>query len=133
MLIADELRSEQDAEYQKARLEGLEQSIVFQVWSSYFVLQTAVQQISTSDDLLGSAKQSYDVALGRYKAGVGGFLDLLAAQSALENARAQHVSALAGWYTAFAHLTRSTGMLWQKAPDGQGDILDLFPSPSIKK
>lgn len=128
----DELRSEQDAEYQKASLEGLEQRIIFQVWSSYFALQTSSQQIRTSNDLLGSAKQSYDVALGRYKAGVGGFLDLLAAQSALENARAQHVTALAGWYTAFARLTRSTGMLWRK-PDGQGDILDLFPSPTIKE
>ena len=46
----------------------------------------------TTRDLLASAPQSADVAEGRYKAGVGSILDLLTAQAALADARAQEVA-----------------------------------------
>ncbi|NCO69578.1 MAG: TolC family protein, partial [Acidobacteria bacterium] len=62
-------------------------------------------------DLLASAEQSERVALGRYKEGVGSFLDLLAAQSALANARALEVQARAGWLLAVAQLTRDIGLM----------------------
>lgn len=128
----DELKARQDAENQKAQLDSLAQTVIFQVWSSYFNLQTAAQQVKTSEDLLNSARQSHDVALGRYKAGVGGFLDLLAAQSTLANARAQRVAALANWYISLAQLAQNTGILWRQTPEAQGNILDLFPTTTIK-
>lgn len=129
----DELKAKEDAKNQKAQLDSLEQTVIFQVWSSYFALKTAQQQVKTSEDLLKSAQQSHDVALGRYKAGVGGFLDLLAAQSALASARAQRVSALVAWYISLAQLSQSTGVLWQKTPEGQkNSIFKVFPTTTIK-
>ena len=65
----------------------------------------------TSWDLLASAEQSERVALGRYKEGVGTFLDLLATQSALANARALNVQARAGWLLAVAQLTHDVGLV----------------------
>jgi outer membrane protein len=127
----DLLKAEQDAQVEKEQLNILEQRIIFQVWSSYFNLKTAAQQVHTSEDLMKSALQSYDVALGRYKEGVGGFLDLLAAQSTLENARAQRVDAMANWYISLANLSRDTGALWGQEPDKKG-IFDLLPSATIK-
>jgi outer membrane protein len=129
----DVLKAEQDAETQKAQLDSLGQTIVLQVWSSYFNLKTSAQRVKTSGDLLQSALQSYDVALGRYREGVGGFLDLLAAQSNLENARAQQATAQADWYISFAQLARDTGMLWRQKPAEQERVFDLFPTPTKKE
>jgi outer membrane protein TolC len=67
--------------------------------------------VRTSEDLLKSATESYQVALGRYKAGVGSILDLLSAQSALEGARAQRVQANSDWFVSLAALARDTGTL----------------------
>ena len=100
-----------DQETAQARLNGLEQQVVLEVWTSYYNLKTAEQRVRTSKDLLKSATESHQVALGRYKAGVGSVLDLLSAQSALAIARAQRVLANADWYVSLAALARDTGTL----------------------
>jgi outer membrane protein TolC len=92
-----------------ARAESLEQEVILQVWTSYAGLKTATQLIRTTTDLLASAEQSERVALGRYREGVGTIIDLLAAQAALADARAQHITARASWYYALAQLARDTG------------------------
>ena len=107
----NEVRARADEETAQARLNSLEQQVVLEVWTSYYNLKTAEQRVRTSQDLLKSATESYQVALGRYKAGVGSILDLLSAQSALEDARAQRVQANADWYVSLAALARDTGTL----------------------
>lgn len=92
-----------------ARAESLEQQVILQVWTSYYGLQTATQLVRTSSDLVASAEQSEQVALGRYREGVGTILDLLAAQAALADARAQHITARSSWIYALAQLARDTG------------------------
>jgi outer membrane protein len=87
------------------------QDVVTQVFVSYYTLQTAQQRVATADDLLASAQQSAQVAAGRYREGVGSIIDLLTAQSALANARAQQVQARWQWYTALAQLARDAGVL----------------------
>jgi outer membrane protein TolC len=128
----DLIKAEQDARVRQEQFQTLEQRVIFQVWSSYFNLKTAARRVRTSEDLLNSARQSYDVALGRYQEGVGGFLDLLAAQSTLENARAQRVEAVADWYVSLANLARDTGALWSREPDEKG-ILEMLPSATMKE
>jgi outer membrane protein len=90
---------------------GLEQQVVYQVFSGYYTLRTATQQVRTSADLLASATQSEQVALGRYKAGAGSVLDVLTAEAALAGARAQEIQARFSWYTALAQLAHDTGIL----------------------
>jgi outer membrane protein len=106
------------AELQRAIAEedvrGLTQQIQLQVWTSYYALQTAEQRLTTSRDLLASAQQSVDVARERYRAGVGSILDLLTAESAVENARAQEVQARADWFVAVAQLAHDTGTLGER-------------------
>ncbi|MBU4055430.1 MAG: TolC family protein, partial [Proteobacteria bacterium] len=129
----DILKAREDAEVQKARLETLEQTIVLQVWSSYFDLKTSMQRVKTTNDLLESALQSYEVAVGRYKEGVGGILDLLSAQSSLENARAQKSVAQATWYISFSRLARDTGSLWRQTEAKEKSVLDFIPSTTLKE
>lgn len=99
------------AEAAGARADALRQQVVFQVFSAYYALQTATRRVHTAGDLLASATQSNEVALGRYKAGVGTVLDLLAAQSALANARAQQVDARLAWSVSLAQLAHDAGIL----------------------
>jgi len=94
-----------------ARADALGQQVVFQVFRSYHALQTAARRVRTSEDLINSAEQSNEVALGRYKAGVGSVLDLLSAQTALADARAQQVLARLEWNTSLAQLAHDSGIL----------------------
>jgi TolC family type I secretion outer membrane protein len=99
---------------------GLEQQIDLQVWTSYYALQTANQRLATSRDLLKDASESVDVAMGRYRAGIGNILDLLTAESALENARAEEVQARTDWFLSVAQLAHDTGTLTRAAaPQGK--------------
>jgi len=90
---------------------GLEQQVIYQVFNSYYALRTATQRVRTSGDLLASATQSEQVALGRYRAGAGSLLDLLTAQAALADARAQSIQARFSWYVALAALAHDAGIL----------------------
>jgi outer membrane protein TolC len=87
------------------------QQVITQVFVSYYALQTAERRVATADDLLASAQQSVQVAAGRYREGVGSIIDLLTAQTALANARAQQVQSRWQWYTALAQLARDAGVL----------------------
>jgi outer membrane protein len=99
------------ADAAEARADALGQQVVFQVFQSYHALQTAARRVRTSNDLMASAEQSNEVALGRYKAGVGSVLDLLSAQTALADARAQQVLARLEWNTSLAQLAHDSGIL----------------------
>jgi outer membrane protein TolC len=103
--------AEASADAARARATQLEQQVTYQVFTAYYGLQTATQRVRTSDDLLASATQSEEVALGRYREGVGSVLDLLTAQAALADARAQSIDARWSWYTALAQLAHDTGVL----------------------
>lgn len=94
-----------------AQADVVRQQVTTEVFTSYYALQTAAQRVTTADDLLTSAQQSEQVAAGRYREGVGSIIDLLTAQSALANARAQQVQSRWQWYTALAQLAHDAGVL----------------------
>jgi outer membrane protein len=127
--IYDERQAAAQADAAAARADLLGQQVVFQVFSSYHSLQTAGRRVRTADDLIVSAEQSNEVALGRYKAGVGSVLDLLAAQSALAESRAQYVLARLQWNTSLAQLAHDAGILDSRG----GSSLRLTPDTSSQK
>lgn len=95
---------------------SVEQAVILEVWTAHFDLQTASQRVTTSRDLLESAEASEEVALGRYREGVGDLLDLLAAQAALARARAQEIASRAEWLVARARVAAATGSLAPPEP-----------------
>jgi outer membrane protein len=94
-----------------AQREQLQQQVALDVWRTYQNLKTATETVKTTADLVASASQSERVALGRYKAGVGTVLDLLAAQSALANARLQRIQASLDWNVSRASLAQAVGSI----------------------
>ena len=102
--------AEADAAGARAR-RALKQMSVYQVFSSYYTLQTAARRVATADDLLASAQSIGRRRAGPLRAGVGGVLDLLTAQSALAAARAQQVQAQWTWESSLAQLAHDAGVL----------------------
>jgi outer membrane protein TolC len=94
-----------------ARVAATKQQIIQQVFSAYYMLRTSTDRVRTSRDLLASATQSETVARERYKEGVGSIVDLLIAQSALADARAQSVNARWQWRASLAQLAHDVGVL----------------------
>jgi len=94
-----------------AQRDRISQQVALDVWKAYQGLVTQMQSLQSSADLMASATQSEQVALGRYKAGVGNILDVLTAQSALASARQQDIQALYGWHIAKATLAQAMGQL----------------------
>lgn len=99
------------AEVRAAQRDRLSSQIALDVWRAYQSLSTATQSLKTTADLVASAEQSERVALGRYKAGVGTVLELLAAQSALAGARLQRIQAALDWQVSRATLAQAMGAL----------------------
>lgn len=103
------------AEAREAQRDKLSSQIALDVWRAYQTVQTSVQALQASRDLVDSATASERVALGRYKAGVGTILDLLNAQSALASARAQRIQTVFDWQVARTALAQAMGTLDYRA------------------
>lgn len=99
------------AEAKAAQRDQVQLQVALDVWQSYQNLSTATQTMRTTADLLASAEAAQQVALGRYKAGVGSILDVLNAQSALASARQQRVQATYSWNVSRATLAQAMGSL----------------------
>lgn len=110
-------KAREEAEVTEATAAKAADLVALDVWTSYYDVQTASQRILTARDLLASAQQSAEVAQGRYKEGVGSILDLLTAEAALADARAQDVQARSLWLLAMAQLAHATGALLPRAAD----------------
>ena len=112
-----------------ARAAATKQQIIQQVFTAYYTLKTSTDRVRTSRDLLASATQSETVARERYREGVGSIVDLLIAQSALANARAQSVNARWQWRTALAQLAHDVGVM-----NARGDtaFAPLRPVPDVR-
>jgi outer membrane protein TolC len=105
------LQAREQLEAQVATRDRLSTDVTLEVWRSYQDLRTQRQALATATELQMSAQESYNVALARYRAGVGTITDLLNAQSALASARLQVIQARFAWNLAKANLAKAIGVL----------------------
>ena len=103
--------AQQQLQAQIAQRDKLEQQVALDVWRAYQNFETTRDTLTSSADVLESAKEAQRVALGQYKTGTGSMLDLLTAQSNLANARMQRIQAQYNWYIAKATLAQTLGRL----------------------
>jgi outer membrane protein len=104
--------SDANAEYQRDQ-------VVYQVFTSFYNLRTATARVKSANDLLTASQQSYDVAIGQYRQGVGSILTVLTAQATLATARSTQASARWTWYSQLAQLSHDIGTL---GLHGESDI-----------
>jgi TolC family type I secretion outer membrane protein len=101
----------EQVEQQIATRDQLRNDVSLDVWNAYQNLRTQRQALISAGDLVRSAQESYDMALGRYRAGVGTIVDLINAQGALERARVQEIQARFQWNVAKLALARAIGTI----------------------
>lgn len=117
----DVLEAQSKAQASEQQYQTLASAVELDVWTTYYNLKTAGERLQTARDFLKSATESHDVALGRYKSGVGTILELLSAQTALEDARAEDLQARTDWLLALAELAHATGRLTLAQPQPKKD------------
>jgi outer membrane protein len=103
--------SEKNLEAQREGLKNTELNVEKDVWNSWHNYQTAKESYKTSQDELISATQLRDVALGRYKEGLGTILDVLNAQTQYNNSLQSHLNSRYNVFTTRVDLVRSVGTL----------------------
>ncbi|MDD5712200.1 MAG: TolC family protein, partial [Smithellaceae bacterium] len=94
---------------QKANEEALRQSIYMDVKQAYLNLQAAREKIGAADLAVKQATENYDLANGRYNAGVGSPIELTDALVSLNNAKTAYVGALYDYKIAQANLEKAMG------------------------
>lgn len=91
--------------------DALMHQIKLDVWNAYQTLETNSAAQLAAEDLLASSRASHEVALGKYKAGVGLFSDVLSAQSALASAEQSLLTSKYALYLSRFSLSRALGVL----------------------
>ena len=94
-----------------SRVQSTSQQITLQVFTAYNALRAATKRVETARELLAAAQQSADMALGRYRSGVGTIIDVLLGRRDLANARAESIQAQWEWRTALVQLGHDVGTL----------------------
>lgn len=103
--------SEAEANLDKAQadLEGARQRVLSQVGQAYLNLKNAEQQVTAALAEEANARETLRLTDGRYKVGLGIFLDVLDAQSAYLTAQTNRVNAQTTVDLSRAALARSIG------------------------
>jgi len=105
-----EARSEMEKEREKLRQSELAASA--DVWTKYYNLKTAGKKFVFSEAFLESATASRELAARGYKTGLKDILDLLQAQSQLQDARSKLIESRKEVFVSLAELIHATGMLY---------------------
>lgn len=91
----------------KADLEGAQQRVLSQVGQAYLNLRNAEQQVTSATAEEANARETLRLTNGRYKVGLGTFLEVIDAQSALLTAQTNRVNAVTQVYLSRAALNRA--------------------------
>jgi outer membrane protein len=102
----------------KDEVHDQQDQITDQVWGSYTNAETALEQREAAIALLAASSESYSAALESYKDGVSDFLDVLAAETQLAQARAINVTASTQVLQTLTDLAFRTGDLLTNHPKG---------------
>ena len=100
-------------------MENAEQvrlSVSQDVWSAYYGLDSANQQLTATAALVKTAADNLEVALGRYQSGVGTIIDVITAQTGAATARELRINAELGWKVARAQMAFALGRLINAEP-----------------
>jgi len=116
-----------DADAARAGLESLkaqEQELVngigLEVESALLDVATARKSVEAAGKAVASAEAQLAAAQGKYRQGVGIFVEILDAQEAVARARSNRVRALFDHQTALVSLKRATGTLMPPVRDESG-------------
>lgn len=94
----------------EAQKESLRQKIVLEVKQAYLNVKDARQRLESSEIAQKYAEENFELATGRYEAGVGSPIEVTDAISVYSNARNSYITAKYDLLNAIADLKRATGI-----------------------
>jgi outer membrane protein len=94
----------------KANEESLRQSIFSDVQQAYLNLKQAEESIPTAELGVQQAQENFEIATGRYAAGVGSPIDVTDAEVLLANGKLSYIQALYNDKVSQASLEKAMGM-----------------------
>jgi len=95
----------------EAQRQTLRQSILIELNQAYADIESAIARIDVMELSIKKARESLELAQGRYEAGVGPYIEVTDAQTASVNAETDHVQALYDYQLATARLYKAIGRL----------------------
>ncbi len=98
-------------EASEANADQVRLGVSLGVWNAYYSLESSNQQLAVTSGLIKTAEENSQVAIGRYRAGVGTIVDVLTAQAGAALARQTRISAEFGWQVARTQLALALGRL----------------------
>jgi outer membrane protein len=93
-----------------AQRDAIKQSILLEVNQAYADLESAAARVEVMEKTLQKARENLDIAHGRYKAGVGPYIEVTDAQLSSVNAETDHIKALYDYHLAIAQLLKAMGI-----------------------
>lgn len=93
----------------EAQREAVKQSILLEVNQAYADMESANARVEVMDKNLQKARENLDIAEGRYKAGVGPYIEVTDAQLSLVNSETDRIKALYDYHLAIAQLLKAMG------------------------
>ncbi len=93
----------------KANEEALRQDILLDVQQAYLNQQEAEERVSVAELTVKQAEENFEIAKGRYEAGVGSPIEETDALVALNNAKTNLIAALSDYKIAEAALAKAMG------------------------
>jgi outer membrane protein len=95
------------------------QNIILEIQQNYANLVGSQESIRTSEVLVQQARESLELAQGRYQVGVGPLIDITNAQLALTQAEDQNITAIVNFKLAEAGLRKAMGLGGENAAVSQ--------------
>jgi outer membrane protein TolC len=107
--IARYKEAKANLEAAKARVRDTELQVWQNVEQSYLILGEAEERIGAAQKAVESAEENYQLARGRFDAGVANIIELTDAQLALTQAQSDQAQALSDYRIGIARLERALG------------------------
>ena len=104
-------RAKAELESAVTQRDQIQNQVSLDVFQAYTAFITSENALMAAEDLVKSAEASAQVAIGRYKAGVGDILDVLSADAALVSAQDQEIQTRYNLYISKASLAKAIGNL----------------------
>ena len=93
----------------EAQRDAMKQSILLEVNQAFADLESAAARVEVMEKTLQKARENLDIAQGRYKAGVGPYIEVTDAQLSSVNSETDHIKALYDYHLAIAQLLKAMG------------------------
>lgn len=110
----------------EASLDQVKLDIIQQVSNYRSDVSYAKESMEYAKAYLESAEEDFKVNLKKYRVGTGTIVNLINAQTAVADARAQLAAAQNSWYTSIANLAFATGILFPPEEEKNAPYIQLI-------